>query len=225
MNLPMMLYPALVSAMIAVYARYKGPKVLFYMFKPLTTFIIIVIAVGNNLSPNNSHSLYGWLVVAGLLFALPGDIFLMFEEKFIPGLGSFLIAHLLFIAAFASRIGLVFTWWLFLIVTAIALSYGWFMVPLTGKIKIPVALYIAIIGLMIWMGLECYYHGVLKGSAPSGLIGFRAAGSLWAVCGVILFGISDSVLAFNRFRRKFKEAELIILGTYYPAICCLALSI
>ena len=49
--------------------------------------------------------------------------------------------------------------------------------------------------------------------------------TLFAVCGAILFLISDAKLARNRFRMKFKSAQFLIMGTYYVAQRALAMSL
>ena len=49
--------------------------------------------------------------------------------------------------------------------------------------------------------------------------------TLFAECGVILFLISGALLAWNRFRMKFKSAQFLILGTYYVAQWALAMSL
>jgi len=49
--------------------------------------------------------------------------------------------------------------------------------------------------------------------------------TLFAVCGAILFLISDALLAWNRFRMKFKSAQFLIMGTYYVAQWVLAMSL
>ena len=49
--------------------------------------------------------------------------------------------------------------------------------------------------------------------------------TLFAARGAILFLISDAMLAWNRFRMKFKSAQFLILGTYYVAQWALAMSL
>ena len=49
--------------------------------------------------------------------------------------------------------------------------------------------------------------------------------TLFAVCGAILLLISDALLAWNRFRMKFKSTQFLILGTYYVAQWELAMSL
>ena len=49
--------------------------------------------------------------------------------------------------------------------------------------------------------------------------------TLFAACGAILFLISDALLAWNRFRMKFKSAQFLIMGTYCVAQWVLAMSL
>jgi uncharacterized membrane protein YhhN len=49
--------------------------------------------------------------------------------------------------------------------------------------------------------------------------------TLLAFLGAVLFLVSDSVLAYNRFARKMPGARTVILGTYFPAQLLIALSI
>ena len=49
--------------------------------------------------------------------------------------------------------------------------------------------------------------------------------TLFAECSAILFLISDALLAWNRFRMKFKSVQFLIIGTYYVAQWALAMSL
>ena len=49
--------------------------------------------------------------------------------------------------------------------------------------------------------------------------------TLFAACCTILFLIPKALLAWNRFRMKFKSAQFLILGTYYVAQWALAMSL
>ena len=63
-----------------------------------------------------------------------------------------------------------------------------------GKMKAPVLVYILVI--LIMSGLARERH--LQLELPQ---------TLFAECGTILFLISDALLAWNRFRMKFKSAQ------------------
>ena len=52
-----------------------------------------------------------------------------------------------------------------------------------------------------------------------------AWGPWLAAAGSLLFLVSDTVLALNRFYRPFKGAQAIILSTFYSALLLIALSV
>ena len=53
-------------------------------------------------------------------------------------------------------------------------------------------------------------------STPSALAAFR---------GALLFILSDTALALNRFVREFREAPALVLGSYYLAQLLIVLSV
>jgi uncharacterized membrane protein YhhN len=199
---------AAVSAALHIGAEYGGRRLQVYLFKPLTMLFIIAIAL------QAPSSLYKHLILAALLFSLGGDIFLMLPgDRFIAGLFSFLIAHLFYIAAFTieSAQGPAS------IVMAIALLiYGGLMMrlllPSLGRMKGPVILYMLVILLMVWQAGNRYLNT-------------EARASLLSFAGAALFAASDSLLALNRFRRRFRSAQFLILATYFAAQWLIALSV
>src|SRR5690606_29142870 len=102
---------AAASALAAIAADWRETKPrVFFVLKPLTTLLIAGIA---SLAPESD---YRNLILVGLALSLIGDICLMFqgETAFVGGLSSFLLAHLVFMAAFL--IGLPawpLPWWVF----------------------------------------------------------------------------------------------------------------
>jgi len=66
---------------------------------------------------------------------------------------------------------------------------------------------------------------IMSGLAWEHYLQLELPQTLFAVCGAILFLISDALLAWNRFRMKFKSAQFLILGTYYVAQWALAMSL
>src|SRR5690606_30563300 len=71
---------------------------LHYVFKPLTTLMLLWIALR---SPSAVWSRYRKLIIAGLALSVAGDIFLMLPgDWFVPGLVSFLLAHVPYASAF-----------------------------------------------------------------------------------------------------------------------------
>jgi uncharacterized membrane protein YhhN len=199
-----------VSALLTIRAEYKGSRRQVYVFKPLTVVLVILIALQNKFAA--APPLYKQLVVAGLVCSLAGDVFLMLpRERFVAGLACFLVAHVCYIAAFAAGGGRTFSW----LGAGVLALYGALMLrllwPRLGKLKAPVSVYVAAILLMAWQALNRW---MMVGDA----------GSASAFAGAVLFVVSDSALAWNRFRAEFKSAQGFVLGTYFAAQLLIALS-
>lgn len=188
-----------------------------YVFKPLTTLLIIALAWHQTAWV----TMHKPLVLAGLVFSLAGDVFLMLpRDRFVAGLVSFLIAHLLYIAAFVSGVwaadahpgGFRLTGWVlapFVVYAAVLLRILLPHVP--RALKLPVTVYAAALLVMAWQAAERGATGL-----PGGAL---------AAAGGVLFVASDSALALNRFARRFPGADALVLATYFAAQTLIALSI
>lgn len=199
-----------VSAMLAIYGWYLGPKRLFYFAKPLTTAILLTLALTGDGTAGN---LYRALVAAGLLFALAGDVFLMLpEDRFIQGVASFMVTHVFYIAAFACVDG--FKWGPEPLVPLLVCGAALYMTLYRrlGNMKLPVLAYCAVILAMVWQAV----NGWIEGSWP---------GAGMAALGAVLFMISDSVLALDKFRAPHRAAQLVVLSSYYAAQWFIAVSV
>ena len=200
---------ALISAILTILATYQGRRLTLYLFKPLTIVLIILIALQ---SKNPTSPYYKQAIIAGLVFSLVGDIFLMLPgDRFIPGLVAFLAAHIFYIAAFMYESGRALSTWElipFLIYGTLMLRLLWAHLK---QMRGPVILYMTAILMMGWVAASRW---LLTGQA----------GSRQAFVGAILFIASDSVFALERFRGRFRSAQLLILSTYFAAQWLIALS-
>lgn len=199
----------LISAALTIHAEMRGTRRSVYLFKPLTTALIILIALQPKFAVS---SFYRWMILAGLLCSLAGDVFLMLpRDRFIEGLVSFLFAHIFYIAAFTTEgahalsMAIIFP---FLIHGGATLRLLW---PSLGKMKLPVLIYMLVILLMAVQ-------------ATSRFIATRETGSELAMAGALFFVASDSILAVDKFRGHFRSAPFFILGTYFVAQWLIALS-
>jgi uncharacterized membrane protein YhhN len=201
---------ALASAALHIRAEFRGPRWQIYLCKPLTTSLILLLAA--LLPSGEAGASYRLLIVAGLAFSLAGDVFLMLpSDRFLPGLASFLVAHLIYIAAFAGTAGFGHAYPAMLPVAAVAGGLLRVLWPHLGSDRLPVLVYVAVIATMGWQALAQWL----------------AVGETWALCallGATLFVASDAALAINRFKGAFAASPLAVLGTYYPAQWLIALS-
>jgi uncharacterized membrane protein YhhN len=201
---------ALVSAGLAIWSEAKGRRRLFRLTKPLATVLIILVAV---ITSAPVPVAYKTLILAGLGFSLFGDIALLFPEKwFTAGLAAFLAAQVFYVLAFRPGPGHQVPTGLFLPFIFYGLLMFFILAPGLGPLKLPVFVYIAAITIMAAFAAARFVD--LGGARP-----------LLAFAGAILFLVSDSVLAYDRFAKKIGPAQIIILGTYFPAQLLIALSI
>jgi len=205
----------LILAAINITVGYFRLQPLVYITKPLTTLLIILLASQGPAIGRRYRS----LILIGLFFSLIGDVCLMLPARprsyFLPGLVSFMIAHLFYIAAFSWKVRWTPAQLPRLIPFALAgMALDIYLWPHLGATKLPVVCYTAVIATMAW-----------RASCRIGAPQIAQAGAVLATIGAVLFMISDSTLAINRFACPFAASRLVILSTYFVAQTLIALSV
>jgi len=169
--------------------------------------------------------LLGFELILALIFSLLGDFLLLFPDKWFKwGLGAFLLGHLTYLKLFYDLIGLGFAeglivripvWtWLGIggIIAAALIAFNRVIIRKMSEprplLLFQVALYFYAVCLSAMMAFGCLTAGLF--AAEGGWIWALAAGGP-------LFFISDFVLAYNRFVRPFKPANIVIMVTYHLA--------
>lgn len=157
---------------------------------------------------NRFHS----LVIAALVFSWMGDIILQLtqfnESFFLVGLGSFLITQLIYMVAFFITPGknALFFKKIYMIVPVVL--YGWGILSLLsdglGDMKLPVTIYTVVILSMLLAAI----NREKKVNRQSFLL---------VLAGAILFILSDSLIAINRFEQPFELARIAIMSSYITA--------
>jgi uncharacterized membrane protein YhhN len=202
---------ALACAALCIRAERRGERARVYLFKPGAVLCLIALAASGAGWPPDA---YAAAILAGLLFSLAGDVWLMLpSDRFAAGLGSFLLAHVCYVAAFAGpagprggALGLA------PFLAAAAAAAALLLPGVRGAgLRLAVVAYVAAIAAMGW-----------QAAARAHEVG--DSGARLAAAGALLFLCSDSALAWNRFRRPFEGAETVVLATYFPAQWLIALS-
>lgn len=182
-----------------------------YVFKPLATSLLIVLAL---VQPTAPSVRYRRAVAVGLVFSLGGDVLLMLPlNLFVYGLASFLVAHVFYLIAFTSDVRFGRRWTPFVVVACVAfavLSALWPRLP--PALEIPVACYVLLLGSM---AAQAVARGLALGTRPAAL----------AATGAVLFLASDAMLSIARFHTAFYGARAWVLGTYFLAQILIALSV
>lgn len=191
-------------------AAYRGPPWQVYLFKPLTTLLLVGLAA---VMPAAHGSHYRTAILAGLVLSLCGDVFLMLpRDRFMAGLASFLAAHLAYIVAFWAGGPLPADMQLLLPLGVVAVPLLGVLWPGLGRLRLPVVLYTATIVAMVW-----------RAWARSRAL--PTPGTALAALGAGLFLVSDSLLALDRFRFRFPGARAAVQVTYVAAQALIAVSV
>lgn len=197
------------SAALATATSALGFTEWHWLFKPLTMVFALVLVAASAYATSVRGLLDSktrLLLAAALAGSLAGDVFLMFQGFFIPGLVSFLVAHLFYVALFKNGQA----WFPHFGALAATLGIGvgmyaflW-MGGLPPALRVPVAAYVLVIALM---AAQAMGRATVLRSGPA----LRVA--LGAGC----FILSDSLLATDRFVTPLPWAPVWVLSTYYAA--------
>ena len=177
---------------------------LVMVFKLIPMLLILILAImtkASNIIP------YKALIIIALIFCAFGDYTI---QWFIIGLSCFLVGHLFYIRAFLSAKESSSPLWITICLSIYGLAM---MIWIGGSLfkednyilALAVVLYIIVILIMGWSS-------------------FRT-GSKLAIFGALLFIISDSILAINKFMFPVTYSHQLIMLTYYGAQILIALSI
>ena len=192
-----------------VLANLADQHVAALMTKLMASTGFVVLAI----SSDALRSGYGRLILTGLLLSWAGDAFLALEAEqyFLPGLGSFLLAHLCYSVAFVIHGVRVRS--MFSAVIPVVLASGFAMLwlsPYVGaSMTFAVWAYVVVISFMVMFAW-----------------GARGAGGTWLMpLGATLFYLSDLSVATGQFVKPDFPNHVWGLPLYYIAQTMLAMSV
>jgi len=185
----------------------------YYFTKPMVMLMMLFFFKME--SGGTKNVLFKNLMISGILFSAIGDFLLMFaaqnENYFIMGLIAFLITHICYTTAFISQIFNSRPWnqhWGQLAFSTLIVVYGaeYFILNHTsfGAFMIPVMIYCAAITAM---GVAAVMRDLQN----------NKKGYFRVLLGALLFIVSDSLLATNKFVFAIDYEVILILGTYFAA--------
>lgn len=199
----------IIISVIEISAALSGQTLLVYIFKPA---ILLSLVGWTLICWNGPSSKRKMLFMTGLVFALLGDILLMIRgaDLFIPGLGSFLIMQVLYIFTFRIdvRSSLKNTGFMqaaipFLLFAVVLYAILFPKLP-DAVMRIAVAIYAISIAFMAWMAW------LRKGFVSTKSFAY-------VFLGAVLFMISDSLIALDRFLLPIPFNTIWVMGTYSAA--------
>lgn len=199
---------ALVVAIVDWVAVLRDDRRTEYVAKPLTMVVLIAAALLIDPSEGGAR---GWFVAA-LVLSLAGDVFLMLpRDLFVPGLASFLLAHLAYIPGLLVMgiSGAGFLAGVVLVGIALPLLAPRILGAISSSedpsVGVPVGIYMVVISAMV--------------------VAAGASGSLIALAGAVSFYVSDALIAWTRFIREIRYGRLAVMVTYHLAQAALVVSL
>jgi uncharacterized membrane protein YhhN len=214
-----MLWVAFLVAVLDWIAVGRHRKNWEYLFKPAALIAIIIGALLLTRGPHDEWQARFFLI--GLVFSLAGDVFLMLpgERFFLPGLVSFLLAHLCYIAGLNPSLPPLEAALLLIpvaIVGAALVRRVASSLRSAGKtsLLIPVAIYGLVISVMLFSAWATIWR-----------LDWTASRRVLVIAGASLFFASDAMLAWNKFVRPFTAVNLGVIVTYHLGQLALAGSI
>jgi uncharacterized membrane protein YhhN len=151
------------------------------------------------------------LLALALAFSSAGDVLLDLDPKlFVFGLSAFLLAHISYICLFVRnrprplhpglpRIAAVVA------VLAYSATLSTWIVPSAKGLAVPVVFYVCALTTMASTAILARFE------------------QPWVAAGALLFVMSDSLLAINKFKAPVPARDLLVGTTYYLGQCGIAL--
>ena len=174
-----------------------------YVLKPATMVAVGAVVLALDLPGGQLR----WWYLAAIILSLAGDVFLMLPESamdpelsFVAGLGSFLVAHVLYVVGMV-LLGVSGGWLVIGTVAAVLVIVTVGRRVIAGaratdrRLFAPVMAYVVVIAVMI---ATSFGTGIIVG-----------------IVGALLFGFSDSVIGWTRFLRDFPHSRVVVMVTYH----------
>lgn len=207
-------YLYLIIAAIQVYAVAANQTTLQFASKPLLMVVLVAFYIA---SVKGSWNLTHKLMVAAFCFSWVGDVALMFvyknENFFLLGLVGFLITHILYTLAFAKvtdpkapalfpkRIWVTIPLLIYMGALLSLLIPAIYNNEHNRQVLIPVLVYTGAISVMVAFAINRFK----RVNDNSFLLVFG---------GALLFMVSDSIIAINKFLSPFEAAGILIMALY-----------
>ena len=196
--------------LVQIIAEFKHISNLSYFIKPcIAISLLVMLYVSTKLKGRFHKRLF-----TGLIFALLGDVLLMFVWKdqsyFTYGLMAFMLCHIFYTRAFyldfkskpeldkkGARIAIIGC-------AILSIGFYFFIRPHLGEMKLPVMAYIFVISLMTMMA--CFRNLRVNASSFNLIL-----------TGALFFLLSDGLIAYDKFVKGFDFSGLLIIATYMIA--------
>ena len=184
-----------------IYAILTNSEIIQFIAKPLLMVSLAIVYLVSVSKPN-------FWYISALFFSFWGDSLLLFKEQyFIYGLGSFLLAHILFITVtskFLKQISISRILVHSIPFVAFLVCLMFLIGPSLNELLIPVLVYGTVISVFGVVTFLIYTQE-------------KTTENLWLLLGALIFISSDAILAINKFYESQEIYQVLIMATYVIA--------
>ncbi len=198
---------ALVLAVADWFAVWLGSSRMRFVTKPGAMIALVVVAVSLEPASESMRAVF----VAALALSLAGDVFLLWSDRwFRAGLTAFLLAHIAYTVGFSMMLTTGVGALIGLAVVAVGLAAVARRIlsavrDTDARLVLPVSAYMTVISVMV--------------------VAAATTGSIVAFIGALLFYVSDSILAWDRFVQPNRILSVLVMVTYHAAQAGLVISL
>ena len=193
----------ILASFCAILVKYRMEFLYKYLKLAPVLILFLLLLI---LSVVSGGTRFSYLIAVGLLFSMFGDFFLLDESRYlIPGMISFSLAHIVYIAAvFHTDISITIPGIVIVVFSIIyILTVKTFLrTGFQKKIFSPVVFYCV---LLTAMNLSAQSYEAARGGL-----------SVLSI-GAALFYVSDAFLSWEVIVAKYKASAIIVLASYYAA--------
>jgi len=197
------LFAFIAASLVYILIRTIQPFELDWLVKIIPIALLIQFAAIQSSGKTRSF------LVSGLILSGIGDVLLSLDGLFIIGLGAFLLAQLTYTVLFLTQC----KWnakrlpWATLVVLYTVVCTV-FIIPKTGELQLVITAYMVAI---TFMALAASFRDDSR--------------FLIVACGALIFMLSDTLIAINKFVTPFDYSGAAIMATYYIAQASITLGI
>jgi len=198
-----------IDVFINLFGCITGNQMITAASKPFLMPLLMASAVLILIQQTRNDRLLMICIACALAFGTLGDVFLLSKEKicFVAGLLSFLVGHIFWISINASKLRQMPQH----IMIICAVLYAAYIIAAFNMAGKPAG--ILRIGIILYLLALC----ILNLTGVAAVWTFKNSASVLFFVGTILFPLSDTLLGYSLFCRKFPLSGFFIMLTYIAA--------
>ncbi|XP_050703435.1 uncharacterized protein DDB_G0271670-like [Eriocheir sinensis] len=201
-----------VAVYFVLFIPSEQPSLLAMVIKCLPVISLIAFVLLHGMSLGEEYT-YSRRILLGLIFSVIGDALLIWEDFFLHGLGSFLVAQIFYISAFGFTPFNIYA--AGVTYALMGVGVGVLMPGTEGVVSVGMPVYTFCLMTMVWRAVARVQF-------------FEELWTWTKLCscvGGVLFAVSDCLIGMNAFCCVVPYGQALIMVSYYAAQLGISLSV